>query len=170
MDAMRLGGSRNFPLADKANAEYATNVIDAMGIKDMSPTDLEKFLAGKTISGAPYINSYEEGIEGTSSVKDFETFLQLMYLYFTQPRKDAGLFQSFVSSQKAIVQNLKANPNNYFSDTLAKIQYGNSPWVEGLPKPEDFDHINVDRVMVTCTRRVWAMRMDCILHSWWQYR
>lgn len=147
MDAMRPGGSRNYPLADKANAEYATTVVDAMGIKDMTPIDLQKFLAGKTISGAPYINPYEEGVEGTTSVKDFETFLQLLYLYFTQPRKDAALFQTFVSSQKAIVQNLKANPNNYFSDTLSKIEYNNNPWADGLPKTEDFDQINLERLL-----------------------
>jgi zinc protease len=118
-----------------------------MGIKDMTPIDLQKFLAGKTISGAPYINPYEEGVEGTTSVKDFETFLQLLYLYFTQPRKDAALFQTFVSSQKAIVQNLKANPNNYFSDTLSKIEYNNNPWADGLPKTEDFDQINLERLL-----------------------
>jgi zinc protease len=29
-----------------------------------------------------------EGFMGSSSPKDFETMLQLVYLYFTQPRED----------------------------------------------------------------------------------
>jgi zinc protease len=33
-----------------------------MGVKDMSPTDLQKFLSGKTVDVMPYINDHEEGI------------------------------------------------------------------------------------------------------------
>jgi zinc protease len=147
MDGWREGGSRNFPLADKANAENATSIINNMGIKDLSPTDLQKFLAGKTIEGSPYISPYDEGVQGSCSVKDVETFLQLLYLFFTQPRRDEGLFKSFITSQRAIVQNLKANPNNYYSDTLSKIEYANNPWADGLPTVADYDQINLDRVM-----------------------
>ncbi|HET9747343.1 MAG TPA: pitrilysin family protein, partial [Chitinophagaceae bacterium] len=88
MDAWRWGGYNKFDRADKENAQYSALLVGQMGIKDMSSTDLKKFLAGKTISVTPYVNNNEEGIEGKSSVKDFETFLQLMYLYYTEPRKD----------------------------------------------------------------------------------
>src|SRR6186713_308405 len=104
MDSWRFGGFHNFDLADKENAQYAAVLVGQMGVKDMSPTDLRKFMAGKTVSVTPYINSHEEGIEGRSSVKDFETFLQLMYLYYTQPRKDEGLFKSFITKEKASTQ------------------------------------------------------------------
>lgn len=147
MDGWREGGSRNYPLADKNNAESAASLVNAMGIKDLSPTDLQKFLAGKTIEGSPYINAYDEGVQGSCSVKDFTTFLQLLYLYFTQPRKDEGLYKSFVAMQKAFVQNLKNNPNYYYADTLAKIQYANNPWAGGLPTVADYDKLNLDRMM-----------------------
>jgi len=42
----------------------------------MSPVDLQKFLAGKTVGASPYLNSNDEGIEGSCTVKDLETFLQ----------------------------------------------------------------------------------------------
>jgi zinc protease len=147
MDAWRLGGAHNYPLADKENAGNAAIIVQTMGVKDFSSTDLEKFLAGKTVSVQPYINSYEEGIEGRSNQKDFETFLQLVYLYFTQPRKDEVLFQSFITSQKAMAKNLKDNPFNYFSDTLTKIIFNNNPWAGGLPSPSDYDKINVDKLL-----------------------
>ncbi|HYM94273.1 MAG TPA: pitrilysin family protein [Chitinophagaceae bacterium] len=88
MDAWRWGGWQKFSLADKDNAKHAAELIGVMGVKDMSPTDLQKFLSGKTVEVTPYLNDFEEGIEGRSSVKDFETFLQLVNLYFTQQRKD----------------------------------------------------------------------------------
>ena len=147
MDAWRLGGWQRFPLADKDNAKNAAQIVDVMGVKDMSPTDLEKFLSGKTIGVTPYINDYEEGIQGNTSVKDFETFLQLVNLYLTQPRKDQALFNSFITKTKSQLQFLKSNPRAFYSDTLTKIIYNNSPWVTAVPKPEDFDNVTADKVL-----------------------
>jgi zinc protease len=147
MDGWRPGGSRNFGLENKANAENAAPLIQTMGVKDLSNIDLQKFLAGKTIEAQPYINSDEEGIQGTCAVKDFETFLQLVHLYFTRPRRDEALFQSYISSQKSFVQNLLANPETFFNDTLIQVEFQNNPWANGTPKPADFDRINLDSVM-----------------------
>src|SRR5438552_4535361 len=107
-----------------------------MGVKDMSPTDLQKFLSGKTVEAMPYLNDHEEGISGSSSVKDFETFLQLINLYFTQPRKDQGLFNSFVTKNKQMMQFMKSNPQYYFIDTVSKITFNNSAWVSNIPRAE----------------------------------
>ena len=147
MDAWRWGGVHKFPAADKNNAGNASFIVQQMGVKDMSPIDLRKFMAGKSFSVSPYMNADEEGIEGRSSVKDFETYLQLMYLYFTQPRRDEGLFKSFINNQKASLQFLSKDPQASYQDTLQKILYNNHPWSDGIPKPEDYEKINLDRVM-----------------------
>ena len=147
MDAWRWGGFHKYPLVDKENASNAAPIIKQMGVKDMTPIELRKFMSGKTFSVTPYLNPDEEGIEGRSSVKDFETYLQLMYLYFTKPRKDESLFKSFINNQKASLQFISKDPGASYQDTLQKIVYNNSPWADGIPKPEDFDNINLDRVM-----------------------
>ena len=145
MDAWRWGGYHRFDLADKENAQYAAQLINEMGVKDMSPTDLQKFLAGKTLHVYPYINEHEEGIEGSSNVKDFETFLQLMYLYYTQPRKDEGLFKSFVNKNKSMLQFIKQNPQAWYMDTLTKILYEGNPWApSGVPSANEYDKLSLD--------------------------
>src|SRR5690606_27799468 len=53
MGATRAGGKNNYGLADKYNAEYAVQVISAMGIGEFSPVDLRKALAGKTAAVSP---------------------------------------------------------------------------------------------------------------------
>lgn len=145
MDAWRWGGITKYPIADKMNATNATTLIQVMGIRDMTPTDLRKFLSGKSVSATPYLNPNDEGIEGSSSVKDFETFMQLVHLYFTQPRLDSSLFKGFISSQKSSIENMKANPNFYFADTLNKIQYKDHPWAPNFPTASDYDQINLNR-------------------------
>lgn len=147
LDAWRLGGAHQYGLDDKENASQASQIVQQMGVKDMTPTDLRKFLAGKTLNVMPYINTDEEGIEGTCSVKDFETFLQLINLYFTSPRRDEKLFNSYVTKQKGFVENIEKDPEASFSDTLEKIAYSNNPWVSGIPRASDFDKLKLDRVM-----------------------
>ncbi len=44
--------------------------------------------------------------------------LQMVYLYFTQPRKDSALFKSVMSLQKDYFKNANSNPEAYFKDRL----------------------------------------------------
>ena len=145
MDSWRLGGSENYGLADKENAENAANIVMTMGVKDLSAIDLQKFMAGKTINVLPYISPDDEGIQGSSSVKDFETMLQLVHLYFTSPRKDGKLFQSYINTQKGFMENMKSNPNSYFADSVTRLEYNNNPWAPLIPDVSDYDKISLDR-------------------------
>ncbi|MFL5787670.1 MAG: M16 family metallopeptidase [Flavisolibacter sp.] len=147
MDAWRWGGFQRFPLEDMYNAKHAAEATTVMGVKEFSPTDLEKFLSGKTVEAQPYLNDYEEGIQGGSSVKDFETFLQLVNLYFTQPRKDETLFHSYVTKQASSLQFLKQNPRIFFQDTLTKLIYNSNPWANRIPTSEEYTQINLDRAI-----------------------
>jgi len=165
LDAWRLGGIHQYPIADKDNAGNAASIVQQMGVRDLSPTDLGKFMAGKTVSVTPYLNADEEGIEGRSSVKDFETFLQLLHLYFTQPRRDESLFKSYISKQKSFVVFAEKDPSTSYEDTLQKIAYKNNPWVEGVPKAADFDRISLDRVMEiykTIFGNAWGMHFTFV--------
>jgi zinc protease len=145
MDAWRQGGYHKFELADKDNAKYAAQIVQEMGVKDMSPTDLEKYLSGKTAEAMPYINEHEEGIQGSSSVKDFETFLQLINLYFNAPRKDETLFKSMVTKNKGMLQFIKGNPQVFYQDTLVKIIYNNNPWMTAVPTEEEFNNLDLNK-------------------------
>ncbi|HEX5152504.1 MAG TPA: insulinase family protein [Parafilimonas sp.] len=146
-DAWRWGGYQNYPLSQKNSAINAAGIVQNMGVNNMSPTDLNKFLAGKNANVQPYLNASEEGMQGSCTVKDLETMLQLVYLYATAPRRDDGLFKAFISSQKGFIQNMRANPNAYFNDTLTKVEFNNNPWAGGIPEPADYDAIHLDTVM-----------------------
>jgi zinc protease len=147
LSGFRFGGQSNYDLKDRYNAENASTLVDQMGVGKFSPTDLSKTLAGKTVNASPQISSTEEGITGSSSVADLEVMLQLVYLYFTQPRKDEELFKSFISKQQAMVQNILSNPQAVFQDSLFSIIYKNHPRAPRLPRAEDYNQINIDRVL-----------------------
>jgi zinc protease len=148
MTSFHKGGQSIYTATDKANFTFAANVIQQMGIGDFSPSDLEKYLAGKTTSVKPAINKLDAGISGQSSVKDFETMLQLTNLYLTSPRKDDALFTAWKEKQKSATQFAMADPETAFIDTFVKVRYQNNPLAPiAVPKPSDFDNTNIDRVL-----------------------
>ena len=148
MSAVRPGGKNNYGVKDKYNAEYAASVINSMGVGNFSPVDLQKALTGKTATVTPVISDISEGMNGNSSVKDIESMMQLLYLYFTSPRFDTSLFKSYIQKNKAQLAFLSANPQVTFIDTLFKTIYHNDPLAPVvIPKPEYFDQVNLDRVM-----------------------
>ncbi len=117
-----------------------------MGIGDFSPTDLSKYLAGKNVNVMPRLSALSAGINGTSSIKDFETMLQLLYLYLTSPRKDEALFNAWRDKQKSAVQFAMQDPQTAFVDTFYQTLFQHNalePVI--IPKPQYFDSINLNR-------------------------
>jgi zinc protease len=145
LTASRYGGSSLYELKDKYNAGFANSVVTQMGVKDMSPVDLQKYLSGRTVRLNPAISETTEGFNGNSSVKDFETMLQLVYLYAMEPRKDDILFKSFITKQQSLMSGFLQNPNFAFQDTLIKIMSQNHPRVIGIPHSEDLAQIDENR-------------------------
>lgn len=148
MTSFHKGGTSKYSAEDKMNAYFAAGVVQQMGIANFSPADLNKYLAGKTASASPFISSTSASLSGSSSVKDFETFLQLVNQYLTDPKKDNDLFEAWKSKQKSATQFAMADPQNAFIDTFFHVRYDNNPLAPvGVPKPDDFDKLSLDRIL-----------------------
>ncbi len=146
MSASRYGGTSNYGVADKYNAAYAVNVVNAMGFGEFSPTDLQKILSGKSVSANPILIAEKEGMSGSSTVKDLETMFQLAYLKFTEPRKDTSLFKSFIQKNKSQYALIGANPQAAFIDTVMNTLYNGNPLAPiAVPKSSYFEKVNLNR-------------------------
>ena len=88
LSASRFGGLTQFGEADIVNARYANSVVATMGLKDLSPLDLQKVLAGKAASVGVTLGQYVENISGSAGRADVETMLQMIYLKLTGVRRD----------------------------------------------------------------------------------
>ena len=94
------------------------------GVSAFSGTTVSKMLTGKNLSVTPYFDQLENGINGNSTVKDFETALQLLYLYATDPRFDPEEWQNGIDQINAILPNLQNQPNYKLQQQLMKTLYG----------------------------------------------
>ena len=143
--AFSRGGHSLVKDADYHSASNAAAIVSQSGVGAHSAVELMNILKGKNTSLSPAIGLYTEGMFGSTIPKESETFLQLVHLYFTAPRKDSTAFRSFVTRQKQLYSNLAASPQIYFSAEFQKTMTQNHPRAGGLPKPEDFDKIDLDR-------------------------
>jgi zinc protease len=119
--AYSLGGSSLYEARDDVSADVASSVLSLSGLGDFDKISLDKLLAGKAVSLSPYISDLREGFSGGSSVKDVETLLQLVYLYFVGQRTDQAAFNSFLTRTKGILENKKSSPEAAFQDTLQVV-------------------------------------------------
>jgi zinc protease len=146
-EATGKGGTSLFP-KDLETGVFASYLIGAGGVGAYSQTQLQKYLAGKTVNVRPYISELTEGVVGSASPKDLETALQLVYAYFTDPRKDAPVVQGILANQRAQLENMMKTPTpeKVYSDTLTAVLSSNDPRRRPLT-PERVDKVDLDRAL-----------------------
>ena len=146
--ANSFGGTSLYDLNDFQSARFSSTLATMGGTGAYNQVQLGKFLSGKQVSVSPYVGELSEGVSGSAAPKDLETALQLMYSYFTQPRKDADVVTGFLSNQRSALQNRVSTPTpqQVFQDTVTVTLGSNNPRRQPL-KPDDLDKINLDRAL-----------------------
>ena len=143
--AWSLGGSSLYGEKDDVSADFTTDVMGMSGIANFDKITLDKMLSDKVFSVSPYISQLREGFSGSSSVKDAETMLEMVYLYFTQPRFDETSFKSLMTRYSGILENKAASPEAAFQDTFMVTvnNYSNRarPMTKELLSEADFNRI-----------------------------
>jgi zinc protease len=141
-----LGGNSQIPDSIFTSVNYASKVIEMSGTGDFNKVELEKKLKGKNVDVHPYINDTKEGFRGNSTPQDIEPMFQLVYLYFTQPRKDTTAFKAFMSQLENQMKFMKSSPMVSFYDTLYKSVYPGYKRMIIFPTPEQLNQMNENQV------------------------
>ena len=143
--AFSFGGSSLYEDKEYLTASWASSIVDGSGIADFDNSQLGKKLQGMNISISPFISSMEEGFSGNCSPKDFETLLQLTYLYFDAPRKDKESFDRFLSQMKNQYKFIGENPQYVFIDKFQKVAYPNDKRNVLIPTEEQMNAVDYER-------------------------
>ncbi|MEN9864668.1 MAG: hypothetical protein RL748_258, partial [Pseudomonadota bacterium] len=151
--ASRNGGQALFPEADIINARYASAVAAQMGVKDFSPGDLQKVLSGKAAQVQFSLGQNHDNGSGHAGSRDLETLLQLIHLQFTQPRKDAALFQGWVSKQQDQFKDVLSNPEAQLYQQQLKALYGEHPRAASIPDAAEFGKVDLARALAIQQQR-----------------
>ncbi|MCG8474211.1 MAG: insulinase family protein, partial [Cytophagales bacterium] len=121
ISAFSKGGSSLSITQDLISTQFATTIARQSGVGYFSLIELQKMLTGKVVNVGPYISDLYEGFSGSCAPNDLETAMQLVYLYFTNPRFDKTATDAFMTRYKAFLQNKSSNPNTVFRDSISFI-------------------------------------------------
>lgn len=111
-------------LADPAHYPEAIRspaVIDEAGVGGFEPVELQKLLAGRMVSGSPFVGNYIHGLSGWCTPKDLETAFQLLYLTITQPTDRPEAFEVLKKRLRSDAVNRLNDPDAVFGDRVTAV-------------------------------------------------
>ena len=152
MRAYSKGGKSLYSDAEAATLKAVNELIEIGGLGNFSATELTKKLAGKQVSLTPSVSQYTETLKGNATPKDFETLLQLNYLYFTALRADQDAFSSWKTRSAAAIANRAKQPMAAFQDTLTTSIYDNDKLVTPLTI-SDVENMDYARALAIAAER-----------------
>ncbi|MDR6943752.1 M16 family metallopeptidase [Mucilaginibacter pocheonensis] len=138
------GGTFNAPDADYPSASMSSGLVASSGIGQFTPDQLDAYLEGKQFQVGPFIGERTHGISGGSNTHDLESAFQMIYAYFTQPRKDPAIFNRIIDRSKAALVNRENDPKSVFQDTVAAV-LGNHNERKAGPTVGKLDRVNLDK-------------------------
>lgn len=124
-----FGGTSLASNQDITSANLSAAVISNSGVATFDQTELNKMMRGKNLNVSPYISDIAQGISGYATVEDFETAMQLLYLYFTEPRKDSEVWKTNINQAKSLLAGKVNDPGSVYQDTILAVLNGYNPRV-----------------------------------------
>ena len=138
------GGTSLYDDAQYDDAAHAGPMMSQFGLGNFDPNQLKQLLSSKVMAVGANVESRSQTINGSSSVVDLETALQVVYMQFTQPRKDTLLFKNIISGAKSALVGRYADPLKVFSDTITRVM-GNYSYRNSPLEQSRIDKISLDK-------------------------
>ena len=124
--AFAKAGLADFGTKYKGHAAYIPSIIfgnASMGnysLGTYTANDLTKYLSGKQVGLAPDFGDYTREWNGSSTPKDLQTLMELIYMGFTNLSYDKDEFASLQKQMAAVLRNQAENPEFVFSKVINK--------------------------------------------------
>lgn len=122
------------------------SALDYVSFGDYDLTNLIKYLSDKKISLTLALNDATESLQGSSSIKDFETLMQLVYVTYTDIQPDTAAFKTFKEKLRSNLAMRNNNPNAIFSDSITATLYNHNPNFTSVTL-DDIDNIDYENIL-----------------------
>ncbi|HLN20011.1 MAG TPA: insulinase family protein [Bacteroidales bacterium] len=134
------------------------NIMQALvplyGLGDYDNITLQKMMAGKKASLSLGLSETAESMSGSSTPRDFELLMQLLYLRFAQPRFDSLAHGAAIDRFSSVVANMEKDPDQIKSDSLSLILTSHNPRTPLLTKE------NVGKITLNDIRKIYTDRFN----------
>lgn len=153
MTSSAHGGTRLYTSAmDIKNAKIVNTALTVGGLGKFDAVALGRALTGRSVSVSPSIGGYTTGISGKTVSADFETMLQLVYLYFTDIRQDDEAYLTFKNNTIEQLKMKERNPLSSLNDSVVNLLYQNHPLFKNLDI-KDMEEVSYKRALEMARER-----------------
>ncbi|MFO7852258.1 MAG: M16 family metallopeptidase [Bacteroidota bacterium] len=121
LNAFSFGGASLVEDSLVPEASLLSTLALTYGAGEFDNISLQKMLSGKKASLNISLGEVTENISGSSTPKDFETLMELLYLRFENPRFDREAHDAITSRYKALLETMNNNPQKIMQDSLTLI-------------------------------------------------
>ncbi|MBD5206612.1 MAG: insulinase family protein [Bacteroidales bacterium] len=132
MTAFRNGGKVSYPASDGAYVCLADNAFEYSKQGTFNNIQLQKYLSGKNVNLSFNIGTKSTLLDGSSSVKDINYLMELVYSSFTQLNPDVETYNSEIEKIKSYLANFDKNQQMVFSKMITNTAYGKNPLLQPL--------------------------------------
>ena len=135
-------------------ANLLSAVLPMYGAGNYDNVSLQKMLAGKKASVSLSLSETAESVSGSSTPKDFETMMQLLYLKLARPRFDKVAHDAIIGRFSAMIGNMEKDPNKIKNDSISLITTSYNPRTPILNKE------SVNKITLEDIRKIYTDRFD----------
>lgn len=148
------GGNSLYDDSDFMSAAMSSMIASTSGNGNLKATELSKFMSGKVAQVNAMVGGTTEVISGMSSVKDFETALQMVYNRFTNNKLDPEAVKGALANQKDFLVNMEKTPTpeKVFNDTV-QVVMGNGAYRAQPMTAEKMDMVDAAKSMKIFSER-----------------
>ncbi len=152
LSAFSFGGISLLDTDHVLAANMLSSISGMYGTGDFDNITLQKMLAGKKASVSLSLGETSESVSGSSTPKDLETMLQLLYLRLARPRFDPEAHSAIIGRYASLIANMEKDPDKIKSDSLSLITTGYHPRTPVLTT-ENISKITLDDIRKIYTDR-----------------
>lgn len=146
------GGSSLVSDDDYPEADFIDSIVSQSAVADVSYASLQRLLADKSVSVAPFIGELEEGFNGHSGQEYIETLFQLIYLYGTAANADDDAFATLKDQYTESLRNRELDPRSALTDAYIEARYGDSVR-RNIPTLEIIESLDLERAFTIYQER-----------------
>lgn len=119
--ASSLGGMSLIADKDLPSASSLNSMLMAYGLGNHDFNTLKKLMTGKQVGVGVKLSELGESISGKCKQSDFETMLQMVYMFFEQPRFDKKAHDLIISRSLDAFKGIKKNYGQILQDSVNMI-------------------------------------------------
>lgn len=127
-DTIRLrlkkkGGLSLYGEKDFSNLKFLNQALNVSGLGKHNQIELQRILSGSSANLDIDFELHDVSMEGISSINDFETLLQLLYLNCTNLRKDKKAFKAYIDRREDVLKSSEGDIQSAINDSITPFLF-----------------------------------------------